>query len=230
MKFFRKPYFTLFLVSLILLVSCNQYDTDNPQRFDDTDLKLVKNQLENFTLISNKISDIDMNHQIMNYLQNQNNVNIEFSNVLYELNDKTTDEKIEITLQTGVLSQEGLALILNLENSFENDNFDIVVSNFEENILSLNLSNEKFESYNNFVMALKLTNSLDPTLFQSNDDTARGGIDCVIATVAFVIAVAALATIEVGSFGTATILVVAGYIAASAAWVRACKPTKNQDE
>ena len=44
-----------------------------------------------------------------------------------------------------------------------------MISNFEENVLNLNLSNEKFKIYNTFVNSLKLTNNLDPSLFQSND-------------------------------------------------------------
>jgi tetrahydromethanopterin S-methyltransferase subunit B len=136
-----------------------------------------------------------------------------------------TDEKFEITLQSGILNQEDLNLIKDLEHKLQNDDFTNVISNFEENVLNLNLSNEKFKIYNTFVNSLKLTNNLDPSLFQSNDYSSRDGdlVDCVLATIAFIVAVIALVGIEVGTFGLATAAAVIGYIAASAAWVRACK-------
>ena len=225
-KISRKPYLSLFLAITVLFTSCNQYDNDSTQKFDDTSLKLAKSQLDNFTLTANKFSDVDMNYQIMNYFQNQNNVNLEFPNTLYKLNEKKTDEKIEIILQTGVLNQEDLTLITNLDNNLKNDNFDNVISNFEENILNLNLSSDKFKVYSTLVSALKLTNSADSLLFQSNDYTAKSlGLDCILATISFIAAAVALALLEVGSGGLATTVVIIGYIAASAAWVRACKTT-----
>lgn len=223
-KTLRKPYLSIFLASLVLFVSCSQYDNENIQKFDDASLNIAKSQLDNFTLTAKKSSDADMNHQIMNYFENQNNVNLEFSNTLYELNEKTTDKKIEIALQSGILNQEDLTLIQNLENNLKNDNFSSVISNFEENVLSLNLSNEKFEVYNTFVNALKLTNTIDSSLFRSNDYAAKSfDFDCVLATVAFAAAAVGLATLEVGTGGLATAAVVVGYIAASAAWVKACR-------
>ena len=223
-KTLRKPYLSIFLASLVLFVSCSQDDNDSVQKFDDASLKLAKSQLDNLTFTANIGSDVDMNHQLMDYFQSQNNINIEFSNALYELNEKTTNEKVEIALETGVLNQEDLTLIVNLENNLKNDNFDNVIYNFEESILNLNLSNEKFEIYNTFVNALKLTNSTDSSLFQSNDYSAKSlDFDCALATIAFAAAAVGLATLEVGTAGLATAGVVVGYIAASTALVRACK-------
>ena len=60
----------------------------NIQKFDDTSLNIAKYQLENFNLTVNKRSgNNSMNHQIMNYFENQNNVNLDFSEILYELNE-----------------------------------------------------------------------------------------------------------------------------------------------
>ena len=87
-----------------MFVSCNQYGGENIQKFDDTSFKLDKNQLDNFKLRQDKSLDVNVNYQIMDYFQEQNNIDIKFSNDLYELNKKTTSERFEIALQTGVLN------------------------------------------------------------------------------------------------------------------------------
>lgn len=230
LKKLRKPYLSILMASLILFISCGQENLqieNKEQAFDGRSLNLAKNQLDGFNLNSTKSSDNVKNHQIMDYMQAQNNVSIVFSESLYELNDKTTDEKISIALQSGVLNQSDLDLIGNLELNLRNDNFENVISNFENEIINLNLSDEKFEVFNTFVNSLKLSNSLDSTIFQSNDYAKD--FDCVLATIAFAAAAVGLATLEVGSGGLATAAVVVGYIAASAAWVRACRPS-SEDE
>jgi len=216
----RKPYLAMFLASLMLFASCSQYE-NNTQAFDDTSLNIAKNQLNGFNLNSAKSSNIVNNHQIMDYMQEQNNVSIEFPESLYELNDKTTDEKISIALQSGVLNQDDLVIIQNLEISLRNDNFENVISNFENEIINLNFSTEKFEIYNIFVNSLKLSNSLDSTLFQSNNYAKS--FDCVLATIAFAAAAISLAGLTAASAGLLVGATVVGYIAASVALVRACK-------
>lgn len=224
MNTLRKPFYTIIFSILLLYVSCNQYESDNIQKFDEKSYKLAKNQLNGYTLIDNKVSGNYMNHEIMEYLQQQNNVNIEFSNKIYELNNKTTDEKIELILKTGVFNQVDLELIQSLENRLKMNNFDNAISKFEETIINRNFSKEKFETYNTLVNVLKLINSMDASLFQIKEYSAKNlNFDCVLATIAFGAACVALATLEVGTGGLATAAVVVGYIAASAAWVRACK-------
>ena len=214
-----------------MFVSCNQYDGENIQKFDDTSFKLDKNQLDNFKLRQDKSLDVNVNYQIMDYFQEQNNIDIKFSNDLYELNKKTTSEKFEIALQTGVLNQEDMNRIKNLEKSLRVDGFNNVIINFEKDILSLHLSNKKFKIYTIFLNALRLINYNDSMLFKSNSYLAkRLDLDCWLAGIAFAAACVGLATLEAGTAGLATAAVVVGYIAASTALVRACKGGEEQEE
>ncbi|AZA47750.1 hypothetical protein EG346_05895 [Chryseobacterium carnipullorum] len=101
---------------------------------------------------------------------------------------------------------------------------DVALSDFERNIGTLTLSEKKKQIFSNFVDTLTLINYNTPNYFEvASSTTGRLFGSCLSATIGFGIAAGCLATIEVGSWGTATVLTCAGYVWASGEWVAACR-------
>lgn len=159
----------------------------------------------------------------MAFFQKVNNVNFSLPDKAYNLNDKTVDEKFDIALRTGVFNESDKKLMLSLTDDLKKNDFSTSLSNFKKRILEANLSNKKFGLYNIAVNSLMLIHYVKPSLFDLNSTESNSNpIDCIIAIIAFICAFIALVTLEVGTAGLATAVVVVGYIAASTAMVRAC--------
>ncbi|PJJ07108.1 hypothetical protein CLU83_0253 [Flavobacterium sp. 1] len=134
-----------------------------------------------------------------------------------------------------LFTTQELATVSTLKDELLNTkNFDTSISHFESAILLLPMSSKKLQRFYNFIDGLKVINNYDPDFFKGVTLTSKknGGFfgSCASASIGVGIAFVGLATIEVGSFGAATGVAVAGFIWASAEWGAACggnKPPKQ---
>lgn len=252
MKSLRKPYIPVFLASLILFVSCKSHETMNDNNeiteneFTESSYSLAKNQLNSFNqqvLDRTIYSEIEMNSIIMNYLKSQNNVKYNFGENIIKLDPEFIDDNFDIAINSGFIDETDLIKLNQLAIDIKNNGFINAIRTFEQILLNENSSITKFKKYNIIIQSLKLTQDLDSSIFQVSNaldsskfenyaSTAKevDTTDCVLATISFAAACYALVALEVGTAGLATAVVVTAYVAASAAWVKTCRPEEEQEE
>ncbi|WP_149206297.1 hypothetical protein [Flavobacterium johnsoniae] len=143
--------------------------------------------------------------------------------------DQTYEQNIQYLNDLNLFTSTELATVTIFKDELLNTkNFDTSITNFENAILSLPMTNKKLQRFYNFIDGLKVMNEYDPDFFKGNSFTSKSnGLfgSCLSASIGVGIAFVGLATIEVGSFGLATGVAVAGFIWASAEWGAACKGT-----
>jgi len=146
--------------------------------------------------------------------------------------DQTYEENIEYLSQLHLFSENELAAVTAFKDELINTkNFKTSISHFENAILLIPMTQKKLQRFYNFIDGLKVMNAYDPEFFTTDSYTSkRTGLfgSCLSASIGVGIAFVGLATIEVGSFGAATGVAVAGFIWASAEWGAACKGSGNR--
>jgi hypothetical protein len=224
LKPFRKINNAIFLAILVLYASCSKYEELNPNNQLESSYKLAKEQLQGFQISSLEFSALEKNQKILRYLNRKNSSQLAFSQKLIELNKRTTSEKVEIILNSNIFSSEDLDRFIRLSETIKNEDFHTGLVEFKKEIKSYNLNVEDSYKYAILTNSLRLINDLDSEIFIVKQYSAKElNLDCILATIAFVAACVSLALLEVGTGGLATAAVIIGYIAASTAWVRACK-------
>lgn len=239
LKFFRKPYFAIVLSISVLIVSCSQ--TDSFQ--EDSSANIIINNLSTQRVVSSndvsKIYDLEKfasnnnpspetNLNIyQNWLsQNDTHLNIknieEFKNVM---NSNSIEENINFAVNSGIYSKGEINALNNLSaNILRTDatmsTFGQVIFKFQDDISKLNLSKEKSDFYESYFSALDLLNKTHPETYGYTQKKITKS--CAIATAGLVVAFAGLATLEVGSGGLATGIVIAGWLLACASWGDSC--------
>lgn len=239
MKKFR---LLLATIALFSIVSCNnsgQEELNNESQSNSKQLNSFKNNQR----ISS--SDLEANSKMLNdlkplydiseegaspydvYLQwlQKENINANLDPSLKSMMSYSYEENIDYLLKNNYLNTSEVNVINKLNNDLlSGKELDIALSDFERNIGALTLSEKKKQIFSNFVDTLTLINYNTPNYFEvAPSTTGRLFGSCLSATIGFGIAAGCLATIEVGSWGTATVLTCAGYVWASGEWVAACR-------
>lgn len=164
-KAFLKP-ISIFLSLLIFLISCQQYtlneNENNNNKFDYDTYYSLKNEI-------NKGNTFFMNRLMIS------EVPIEFLE-LSGLDEKDFMEQYN----SYELSEFENILASNFINSIIEENFDIAIDKFEEEVINANLTNEEFNKYNSFAIGLKMLNDEDSSLFLSVEVEQNGG-SCLLA-------------------------------------------------
>ena len=237
LKTLRKPHLSIFLASLMLFISCEQYETGNKleeNSFDysqfnsfkttniDLDLKLIK-----------KSGDSKANKMkaVINAVNKKMNTNIDLpSNALEMINDDA-EMIFEKSLSNNWMNESEIKLTQTLISDIKLKGFEKAISNYEKKVLDLNLSASEFSKYNNIVNILRSQNYENPSLYNlksENSGLLNKGLasndwcdwcKCAAATVALTVATAGLTScVTVAACGLAIVLV----YAASNGFAAAC--------
>lgn len=236
--------FRLLLAGIVLFstISCNNSEQDELSNISESNSKQL-NSRKNNQRISN--SDLEKNSKMLNdlkllydttgqetspyevYLQwlQKENVNANLDPNLKSMMSYSYEENINYLLKNNYLNTSEVNIIDKLNNDLLiGKELDVALSDFERSIGTLTLSEKKKQIFSNFVNTLTLINYNTPNYFDvTPSTTGRLFGSCLSATIGFGIAAGCLATIEVGSWGTATVLTAAGYVWASGEWVAACR-------
>lgn len=210
----RKPSLSIILASLVLFVSCSQYEIRN-RAFDYAVFETYKNspvfdkiyervKADSFKLRAD--SDLELKKEILNIVNSEVGTELNFSDEIFELLDYNSEEVLGIAHNKGWISENDKTLINTFIFDYENNGFNIAIENFEDNVLDINLSEEEFLQKQSFANIVKLINSEinlnDRSSFSVND------WDCFFAIIAWLICI-------VGLFACATIVLctiaLAGY-------------------
>ncbi|MBU3681704.1 MAG: hypothetical protein FGM16_07175 [Flavobacterium sp.] len=231
-KTIRKPYFSLVFSAAILFTSCSQTDSFNSSiikreitSFDIEKMQQLKiisitNEPNNENNFNSYMSWININNWHINYrgFNDQNSAKVIMSNSL--------QKNINFAKESGIFSSQEIIIIDNfiskITNSESTEIFLDVLNNFKSEIDGLNLSKENYAKYDNLFTSLIILNKVNPEVYnynQSIQNTNR----CVGSAIGLALSYAALFTIEVGSFGSATVLTCVGFVWASATFGSGCK-------
>ena len=223
LKFFRKTNLVFVIALSFFAFSCSQYEIQGNE-FDTAGMELAKTQMDsNYQNTINGKRGLDvvaLNKELMAQLQDQHGTKFEFPEIIYTLNNKTVEENHELAITSGFLVEEDLEKLDKFVLEIEHYGFETALDNFKEVISSEEMTRDKFAKWNMMVQGMELAKDYNPELFR---EAGCDWIDCTIATIAFIAAFIGLVTLEVGTAGLATAAVVVGFVAASAAWVRACQ-------
>lgn len=239
-----KKYNFLIITAFIFFISCDTRDEikdsnlNNVYRLNEKEIKNVSN------LLKIKDDEVRAKRNVLKAsiepapelpyeeyvdLLADKDLSIEIDERMSHILDQSYEENIQYLNSMNIFSTSEIAAVTAFKNELETThNFNASILHFESSIKLLPLTYKKLQRFYNFIDALKVMNNLDPDFFSGNANVfakSTSGIfgSCLSATIGVGIAFVGLATIEVGSFGTATAVAVAGFIWASAEWGAACK-------
>tara|TARA_R110000850_G_scaffold241896_4_gene366506 strand:- start:214 stop:900 length:687 start_codon:yes stop_codon:yes gene_type:complete len=220
LKTLRKPYFAMFLSTLILFVSCEQYSLSNTN--DSFDYSVHNAFIKEYTATNtgsfvNKNGNSNTIKEEKVRLQNINTqygTSIMFPDEFLGLTDYDPNYIENKALSEGWINQNDIYLMDEFETDLQLSDFETAIQNYESNVLSLNLNSKELTEKNLVANSLKSLNHYHPEVFTV---TANGDFwGCVRAVVALVVSsvgLAACATIILcGVAVTAWILSYATYV------------------
>jgi hypothetical protein len=211
------------MASLILFVSCQQYDTNiEKQSFDNKAFETFKNNpyLENVLNSVKKHKSksntvLGRNTQILNAINSELGTNLTIPNEVLSLStDIDAEEIYSISLENGLLNHRDVELSKELVGLIEANGVEMAINKYENKISSLNLSNEDFAKHNLIVNTIKSLNYENPAMFTNTEYLAKfSWWRCSLAALALTAAIANMSTCAtIVACGVATLLLVnAGY-------------------
>lgn len=228
LKIFRKSSFILISAIGFLVFSCTQYDLSSKRSFSYALYKMFKEQ-------NLKLVEIDFNNQgritfqeikdLLEALNNEYGSNLSIpDNILDAMYNLTDYEDIKsFILNENLLNENDFINLEGFTESIGLDDFEVAIDEFEQEIISQSLSEEKFIEYDYLASSLKITYDEDPELFDNPNEVARGIGGCLIA---YVVWLAALVGFVAGCGGPQAILfcvsAVIGLASATYAAATAC--------
>jgi hypothetical protein len=132
-------------------------------------------------------------------------------------------QNIQFLKSRNVITDSEIKVVDNFKNQLiTTSNFNLSIINFETEIKKLPLTTIKLQKYANLIDGFKVLNNAYPGYFKNLNPNDPITTECAEATIALGIAFVGLVTIEVGTFGVATAVAVAGFIYASALYGKYC--------
>tara|TARA_R110002049_G_C9063801_1_gene554391 strand:- start:361 stop:1047 length:687 start_codon:yes stop_codon:yes gene_type:complete len=221
LKSLRKPYFAMFLSTLILFISCEQSSLNNPDNAFDYSLhnEFIKGHSVNNNgsvfLKNGNSNTIDEAKVRLQNINTEYGTDIMFPNEFLGLTDYDPAYIENTALTKGWLNQNDIFLMDEFESDLQKSDFNTALQNFENNVLTLGLSSQELMAKNIAANSLKSLNHYNPDVFAVT--TNGGGWGCVRAVAALVLSSVALAScaavLPCGLAVTAWILSYATYVA-----------------
>ena len=192
---FLKPV-SLFMSSLILFVSCEQFETIENNKVQSFDYGVFNSYKSNPNIESilkrtaeipnGKSSTIEVNRRIVDLVNEEMGTNIVLPDEVLAMSlEMDADEIYDTSLANGWLNESDILVFEEFSNDLQSSNLKTATLNYESKILSLNLIEEEFEKHNLFINIIKTLDYENPTLFNIGlDNQERSLWRCVLAVVA----------------------------------------------
>lgn len=201
------------MASVFLFVSCSQYDTPEVEvvnkfdysafdEFSKTNSYInVKKTIKNNKKNTESKSTLETNKFILKVVNDEMDTNLFYPDLALKLNDfnkYNVDDIFKIAKENKWMNEEDIILTNSIISDIESLGFEKAVKNFEEKVLKMSLTQQKFTEKNNFINSLKSINYENPNLFAKTLNS-KSWLKCAAASVAFTAAF-------VGLSGCATIV------------------------
>ena len=194
LKIFRSPKLTVISALSFLIFSCSQYEMNETRSFNYALYKTFKEQgiklidLD-FTDFSSRSSTLN-GQDILLTLNNEYGSNLIIpDHILNAMFTKTDIEEVKtFVVSEGLLSNQDVDDLISFVDKTETDNFEVAIGEFEQDIISRNLSEAEFEKYDEIASSFKITNDENPEVFTSDNELNRGIWSCLAAYVVWIAA------------------------------------------
>lgn len=234
MKYFRKPYVSIFLSFTILFFSCTQYDIQSQKikRVIDYSLfEYLKTNSHQHYIPHNQHNDYnrttyddiyinELLSSILDEINLNNNTNLTLqSNLpnLFEMSDSDI-----YTFAKNQIPDISFSIIDEFLVNLNDNTFEKALTIFEERVENSNFSDREFETYSSFANIISYVNDTYPNIFEISD---RSSTSCAIAIAGVILA--GLGVI----LGCATIILcgiaVAGFLISIISMLDACLNSIN---
>lgn len=234
---FRKPYFAIFLASLILLSSCKSDDslsTTESQKFDYAFYQNNKGSLLNLNSInlinnsnplmrSEPLTTLEKSNIILTEINTELGTDLDFDNDFKEIELDTYTSVENYIYKNNILEPSEMYLLNNFKNNLSNLELTDAINILEQEVHNANLDVLKVEQFEYFANTVMLLENDDPGIF-----TAKAASPCSDALLGLAFATVSLAgacspPAMGASVGFFCYVAGANYIRASIAVGKACK-------
>jgi hypothetical protein len=206
-KISRKPYLSIFLAIVLLMSSCEQYNSPVEIAENSFDYSAF-NEFKNTPVFENVMQKIEKdglmkkssntilekNKMILNYVNSEVGTNLMLPDLALQLENNSSDEILNIALKNKWLSKEDVALTNSFMNDLQLKGFKVAIKNYEVDVFNMYLSPEEFAKKNTFINMIKSIDELHPKLFNNNlsakSSEAKNWWHCAASSVALASALA----------------------------------------
>lgn len=204
----KKSYFAFLLAGLVLFVSCSdESNLIEKQSFDYSIYNNNKTTNIDFSSgISNKSTESntqDSFEEVLELINNEFGTNVSL-NDLDEQYFKTKHAKSNETVNiNSYLNETDISLIENFNKNIKSLSFDETLTNFENNVLELNLSDNEFQKYNKLANVFLLIENSFPGMLANDTEISyrlhlKSKSDCAWAIASYTLATIGLASCATG--------------------------------
>lgn len=196
----RKPYFAIFLASLVLFVSCEQYDTNldiNSSKFDYSLFNTYKGSMLNINLnnVTNRqnsnseITRLELNEALLNEINLQLGTNLDYSLDFKSIEIISVESIVNWSLQNNILDNKDVEILNDFSESLLSNDVENALSDLESKVFqSTELNNFKIEKYEELANTTKLIIDDDPNFFNRQESCIGAVIGLIFAFIALVLA------------------------------------------
>lgn len=203
LKSLRKSYVAISLASLILFVSCEQYESSQDSvdaKFDYSLFNTYKGNMLDINVLNTsrgqqELSRLELNEAILNDINLQLGTNLDYSYDFKSLEITSSQEIINWGLQNELLNNKDVEILNTFINSVLSNDMETALIDLEAAVFqSEELSLFKIEKYETLANTVRLINEENPEMFNSigQQRSCFGAvIGIVFAFVALILACAA---------------------------------------
>ena len=200
LKTLRKPYLSIFLSGLILFVSCERYNETNKQVQNIIDYSIFEHfkNSESFDNIINilntkrlikKSSKAEVNFEILKIVNSTMGTDIDLPKEFLNLSTVMKASDIfNIGLENNWINNDDIVISKEFAIDIQNNGFSKAITNYENKILGLNMSEVGFSKKVFFLNLMKTINHEIPSIFKSElFYKSQGPWRCLLALIAMVV-------------------------------------------
>lgn len=239
LKTLRRPYFAIFLSTLMLFISCNENNLLEDQNVNDNkfNFSFYENNKGNLLALdisklnsskTSEISRLEANNIILEEVNKKYETDIDFDEELKQLN--RPEEIFDWMIVNTDFNENDIEILTNFSENLISTDLDTAISILEKTLSNQNLDTSKFLKYQSIVTGVKLIEYQNKGFFTIDDDSnvTRKDWGCAWALAKLALASASLVAAcnppALGAtVGTGCYLAATGFVAASASVGMACK-------
>ena len=156
-KILRKPYLSILMASLILFVSCEQYELHLTEKVIDYSLfeEFKKTKIDLSFLSKEKILTYESSLALEQEINAKFGVSLNFPEEWHQSVGLPTEKFLEKSKKYGWIDTQDEEFILEFSDEIQNKGSSVAISNYERNILNMNLTEEELEKKTFFLNVVK---------------------------------------------------------------------------
>lgn len=156
-KLLRKPYLSILMASLILFVSCEQYELNLSEKSIDYSLfeEFKNTEIDLSFLPKGNVSNYDLSLAIEQEINKLFNISLDLPEEWHQSIGLPSEQFLQKSKEYGWIDAKEEQFILEFSNEIKANGSSAAISTYETKILNMNLSQEEFDKKTFFLNAMK---------------------------------------------------------------------------